>query len=170
MMKKDSPGGIFAKHLSEILENGGTPLDILGELKTASKQAISLWPFGEPAQPIEPQTEEKLSAEVISTIDDIIQILHDKHPQIDTFHVYLYEYDIPIVKGMSNQEELALFSMENDDHNSNPKLREDCQCLQCIWGEYRKLSGTNFRHVLIERYLEKKTFIQDKYQVSFFII
>ncbi len=69
-------------------------MDILGELKMVSKQAISLWPLGEPAQPVEPQTEEKLSAEVISTINDIIQILYEIHPQIDVFHPF---YELPLI-------------------------------------------------------------------------
>lgn len=160
----------FAQHLNDILENGGTPLDILKEIKQIPLQMKCVHHDNVSNACIHPTSDSNLSVEIIDTIVDIIHTLYREHPKIDSFYVYLYRNSIPVIKGMVKDVELVIFSMENDDHNPVPNLRNDCQSLQCTWGEYRHLCGSDFRQILIDHILKNQLFSRENYVVNFVIM
>ena len=169
-MKKHKDMEQFAQHLNDMLEKGGTPLNILKEIKQIPIQMKYAHRDDVSNTCIPPTSDSSLSAEIIDTMVDIIHTLYWEHPTIDSFYVYLYRNSIPVIKGMGEDAELAIFSMENDDHNPVPNLRNDCQSLQCTWGEYRELCGDDFRQILIDHILKKQLFSQEKYAVNFVIM
>ena len=160
----------FAQYLNDMLENGGTPLDILRELKKIPLQMKCAHHDNISYACIQPTSESRLSAVIIDAMVDIIHTMYREHPEIDSVYVYLYRNSIPVIKGMAKDVELVIFSMESDDHNPVPNLRNDCQSLQCTWGEYRELCGSDFRQILIDHIMKKQLFAHENYVVNFVIM